>query len=171
MKKKSLTGELLPGGSIRPYQRKSDRIELYDNSALTGFSQPENQPKLSGGKIDRVIRMDLQTVYWLAALGMSRKMVAYYYGTKESKFKEACEELPDIEEAYCMGLAAGVAKAGMALNKQIEGGNMVSTIFKLKAVGGWIEEDKKKENQSEAPAVQIFIPENGRDNLEDNQEI
>jgi hypothetical protein len=72
-----------------------------------------------------------------------------------------------------MGFSQGIAKTAMALEKQIEGGNMVSTIFRLKT-GGYIEADKRKDiAEDNAPKVMVYLPSNGRDvieNEDDNDE-
>lgn len=156
MSKKSGSKEV---GFLKPRQRSNDEFFVYDKGFLSGtqFSHVKNV----GGR--RQVYLDPEAIYRMATLGLSREMIANYYGITKAKFSELIEDYPELDEAYLMGMSAGMAKAAMSLEKQIEGGNCIPTIFRLK-VGGWIEADKRKDNQEDTtPRVNIFIPDNGRD--------
>jgi hypothetical protein len=150
------------GNILRPNRDSSTRIEVWTDTQATKNYKPRSE----GG---RVIKIDPETVHNLAMIGLSPKMVAAYHGMREGKFHEACEDYPDLHDAYLIGMGKGVAKVALALDKQIEDGNMVSTIFKLKAVGGWIEADKvKDQGTTNQVAVQVYLPSNDRDDNESN---
>ena len=156
MAKKSDSKEL---AFLKPRNRSNDEFFVYDKGFLCGAQF--DSVKSVGGR--RQVYLDPEMIYRMATVGLSREMVANYYGITKGRFQELIEDYPELDEAYLMGMSAGMAKAAMSLEKQIEGGNMVSTIFRLKT-GGWIEADKRKDNQeSTAPRVQIYIPSNGRD--------
>jgi len=156
MAKKSDSKEL---AFLKPRNRSNDEYRVYDKGFLGGAQFDAIEYK--GGR--RVVYFDPELVYRLATVGLAREQVANYFGITKSKFQELIDEYPELDEAYLMGLSAGMAKAAMSLEKQIEGGQCIPTIFRLK-VGGWIEADKKKDNQeSNVPRVNIYIPSNGRD--------
>lgn len=160
MAKKSDSKEI---GFLKPRQRSNDEFFVYDKGFFEGsqFSHVKNV----GGR--RQVYLDQEVVHRMATLGLSREMIAAYYGITKNKFQELIDEYPELDEAYLMGMSAGMAKAAMSLEKQIEGGNCIPTIFRLKC-GGWLESDKIKGNQEDnAPRVNIFIPDNGRDRIID----
>lgn len=145
---------------LNPRARVDDVVKVYKNS----FFKKNSDVDYESGR--RVVHIDPEVVYRFATLGMSREMICAYWGIKMDKFREVLEEYPEVEEAYLMGMSSGLAKTAMALEKQIEGGNMVSTIFRMK-IGGFIEADKRKDAQQDnSPRVQIFLPSNGRDIIE-----
>ena len=144
---------------LKPRNRSNDEFFVYDKGFLSGTQF--DSVKRVGGR--REVYLDPEAIHRMATLGLSREMIAAYYGITKGKFQELIEDYPELDEAYLMGMSAGMAKAAMSLEKQIEGGNCIPTIFRLK-VGGWIEADKRKDNQeANAPRVQIYIPSNGRD--------
>jgi len=146
---------------LNPRARIDDIVKVYDTSF---FKKNEDVNYDTSGR--RTVHIDPEVVYRFATLGLSREMICGYWGMKMDRFKQVIEEYPEVEEAYLMGMTSGLAKTAMALEKQIEGGNMVSTIFRMK-VGGFIEADKRKDAQQDnSPKVQIFLPSNGRDIIE-----
>ena len=157
MKLNTMESAKTAGNILRPNRDSSTRIEVWTDTQATKHYKPRSE---SG----RVIKIDPETIHNLAMLGLSPKMIAAYHGMRESKFNEACEDYPDLHDSYLIGIGPGVAKAALALDKQIEDGNMVSTLFKLKSVGGWIEADKVKEqNTTNQVAVQVYLPSNDRE--------
>jgi len=157
MAKKSDSKEL---AFLKPRNRSNDEFFVYDKGFLGGAQF--DSVKSVGGR--RQVYLDPEMIYRMATVGLSREMVANYYGITKGKFQELIEDYPELDEAYLMGMSAGMAKAAMSLEKQIEGGQCIPTIFRLK-VGGWIEADKKLKlnEESNAPRVNIYIPSNGRD--------
>lgn len=143
---------------------KNKVIEVYDGAGQ-GEIYDVSQFKKSQGdnKITKKIRIDPQVVYLFAKRGLSRSMIAKYYRLKESEFDKACEDYDVLDDAFNCGVSIGVYEAACHLDDQIEGGSTAATVFKLKSVGGWIEAEKRKENASDAPRVQIFLPDNNRD--------
>lgn len=150
---------------LKPKQNRVEQIKVYNSS----FFQANKQ--IEYGKNSRTVHIDPEMVHRLATLGLSREMIANYHGLSKAKFAEALEDYPELEDAFMMGFSAGLAKTAMALEKQIDNGNMVSTIFRMK-VGGFIEADKRlKELQNEnAPKVQIYLPSNSRDDVDEGTE-
>jgi len=156
MSKKSDSKEL---AFLKPRNRSDDEFFVYDKGFLSGAQFDSITRK--GGR--RQVYLDPEVIYRLATVGLTREMIANYWGITKGKFQELIEDYPELDEAYLMGMSAGMAKAAMSLEKQIEGGQCIPTIFRLK-VGGWIEADKRKDNQeTNAPRVNIYIPSNGRD--------
>lgn len=156
MSKKSDSKEI---GFLKPRNRSDDEFFVYDKGFLSGAQFDSVTRK--GGR--RTVYLDPEVIYRLATVGLTREMIANYWGITKAKFSELIDEYPELDEAYLMGMSAGVAKAAMSLEKQIEGGQCIPTIFRLKTAG-WIEADKRKDNQeSTAPKVNIYIPSNGRD--------
>lgn len=156
MAKKSDSKELT---FLKPRNRSNDEFFVYDKGFLGGAQF--DSVKHVGGR--RQVYFDPEAIHRMATLGLSREMIANYYGVTKGKFQELIDEYPVLDEAYLMGMSAGMAKAAMSLEKQIEGGQCIPTIFRLK-VGGWQEADKVKSNQEDnAPRVNIYIPSNGRD--------
>jgi len=160
MAKKSDSKEL---AFLKPRNRSNDEFFVYDKGFLSGTQF--DAVKRVGGR--REVYLDPESIHRMATLGLSREMIAAYYGITKGKFQELIEDYPELDEAYLMGMSAGMAKAAMSLEKQIESGQCIPTIFRLKT-GGWIEADKVKGNQEDsAPRVNIFIPDNGRDRIID----
>jgi len=160
MAKKSDSKEL---AFLKPRNRSNDEFFVYDKGFLSG-TQFESVKRVGGR---REVYLDPEAIHRMATLGLSREMIAAYYGITKGKFQELIEDYPELDEAYLMGMSAGMAKAAMSLEKQIEGGQCIPTIFRLKT-GGWIEADKRKDNQeSNVPRVNIFIPDNNRDRIID----
>ena len=50
-----------------------------------------------------------ELVYRMAAMSLSRESVANYFGVTKIKFQEFTDEYPGLEEAYLMGMSAGMA--------------------------------------------------------------
>ena len=101
----------------------------------------------------------------MATLGMNQEQIAGYWGIKKNKFMELCEEYPELEEVYLMGMTAGIAGAAQALEEMVKEKQMVPVLFRLK-VGGFIEAEKligKQQDNNNQQRVQIFLPSNGRD--------
>lgn len=153
---------LTPGGKRATITRtgpREDEFRVYQRS-LSDHPQFEGI-QYKGGH--RVVHIDPEVVFRMATLGLDRKMVGGYYGITPAKFNELCADYPDLEEAYLQGMSIGILKAATSLEKQVAEGSPIPTIFRCK-VGGMIEADKRKDaSDSEAPRVQIYLPDNERD--------
>ena len=149
---------------LKPSERQPGvvKVKVYERSFL-GNKQFESVKK---ERNERVVHIDPEVIHRMATLGLSREMVAAYYGISKQKFNAICEEYPDIDECFLMGMSAGMVKAAMALERQVENDNLISTIFRLK-VGGMIEADKRKDEPDDVQQkVHIYLPDNGRDDID-----
>lgn len=146
---------------ITPRQSRHDKFKVYDKPFL-GNKQFE---AIKNTRNERTIHVDPEVVYRMATLGLDRKMVAGYYGMNAAKFNDLCEEYPIIEEVFLMGATAGVLKAAQRLEEMVDEKQLVPVIFRLKT-GGFVEADKlvgKKQDETTFAKVQLFLPDNGRD--------
>lgn len=143
---------------LTPRQTVDDEIKVYDSSFL------RSRKHVSTNKGKRTIFIDPETIYRMATLGLSREMIAGYYGMSKAKFNSACESYPEVDEAFLEGFSAGLVKTAMKLEEKVAAGDTISTIFRMK-IGGFMEADKRlKETQQEnQPRVQIYLPSNNRD--------
>ena len=146
---------------LTPRQTVDDEIKVYDSSFL------RSRKHVSTNKGKRTIFIDPETIYRMATLGLSREMIAGYYGMSKAKFNSACESYPEVDEAFLEGFSAGLVKTAMKLEEKVAAGDTISTIFRMK-IGGFMEADKRlKETQQEnQPRVQIYLPSNNRDIIE-----
>lgn len=102
----------------------------------------------------------------MACGGMSRQQVADYYGITVRRLNQIFRQRNEFLAAFNTGLAQGIKVATQELMNRIKEGNIIATIFYLKARGGWIEQQYVKEKpESDSPKVQIFLPDNGRDQV------
>lgn len=143
---------------LTPRQTVDDEIKVYDSSFM------RSRKHVSTNKGKRTIFIDPETIYRMATLGLSREMIAGYYGMSKAKFNSACESYPEVDEAFLEGFSAGLVKTAMKLEEKVAAGDTISTIFRMK-IGGFMEADKRlKETQQEnQPRVQIYLPSNNRD--------
>jgi len=109
--------------------------------------------------------MKIEHVERMAENGMSRAQIGDYFGVTGQRIGQLIKEHPELDEAFSRGLSKGIEKASNKLMELIEGGNLIATIFYLKAQAKWREAqyDKPEEDTSNAPKITIFLPENGRD--------
>lgn len=145
---------------ITPRQHRNDVFKVYDKPFL-GDKQFE---VIQNKKGIRTIHVDPELIFRLATLGLTRDMVGYYFGITRTKFNELCAEYPIIEEVYLMGLSRGIVKTAQKLEEMVDEKQMVPVIFRLKTAG-FIEADKlvgKNTDTESAPRVNIFLPDNGR---------
>lgn len=100
----------------------------------------------------------------MAEAGMTRAQIGDYYGVTGQRIGQLIREHPELDAAFSRGLSKGIEKASSKLMEMIEGGNLIATIFYLKAQAGWKEAQYVKEpiDLSNAPRVQILLPDNGR---------
>jgi hypothetical protein len=148
---------------ITPGELTKDIFKVYDKPFL-GNKQFEAMERK--GK-ERTIYIDPEVVFRMATLGLDRKQVAGYWGMKPDKFKQLCEEYPQIEEYYLMGMTAGILNAAKVLEEMVNEKQMIPVIFRLKT-GGFIEAEKrlgKEANEEQQAKVSIFLPDNGRNEV------
>lgn len=153
---------------IQPGRKTTDIFKVYDKPFLGNkqFEAIENHGR------ERTIYIDPEVVFRMATLGLDRKQVAGYWGLRPDKFKELCDEYPQIEEYYLMGMTAGILNAAKVLEEMVNEKQMVPVIFRLKT-GGFIEAEKrlgKETNEEQRTQVQVFLPDNGRDVIEGDYE-
>lgn len=102
----------------------------------------------------------------MACGGMSRQQIADYYGITVRRLNQIFKKRNDLLAAFNTGLAQGIKVATRELMNRIQEGNIIATIFYLKARGGWIEQQYiKQKPETDAAKVQIYLPDNGRDSV------
>lgn len=102
----------------------------------------------------------------MASGGMSRQQVADYYGITVRRLNQIFKQRDDLLAAFNTGLAQGIKVATRELMNRIQEGNIIATIFYLKARGGWIEQQYiKQKPDTNSTKVQIYLPDNGRDSV------
>ncbi len=108
----------------------------------------------------------------MAEAGMSRQQIGNYYGVTGQRIGQLIREHPELDEAFSRGLSKGIEKASNKLMELIENGNLIATIFYLKAQAGWKEAQYVKDipDLSNAPRVQIYIPDNSRQVFSENMD-
>lgn len=151
-----------------PRANRNDKFKVYARS-FTGNKQFDAIQNINN---ERVIRIDPEVIFRMATLGMDQAQIAGYWGLTKHKFLELCEDYPDLHEVYLMGMTAGITNAAMRLEEMVNEKQMVPTLFRLK-IGGFVEAEKligKQQDSNSAPKVTIFLPENNRDNLDDDDE-
>lgn len=108
--------------------------------------------------------LNLKHIEKMAEAGMSRAQIGDYYGVTGQRIGQLIREHPELDEAFSRGLSKGIEKASGKLMELIESGNLIATIFYLKAQAGWKEAQYVKEpvDLSNVPKVQIILPDNSR---------
>jgi len=157
-----------PDTFLTPRANRNDKFRVYAKS----FSGNKQFDAIQRTNNERVISIDPEVIFRMATLGMNQEQIAGYWGIKKNKFTELCEEYPELEEVYLMGMTAGIAGAAQALEEMVKEKQMIPVLFRLK-VGGFIEKEKligKEGNQDNVAKVQIFLPSNGRDNLDEDDD-
>lgn len=109
-----------------------------------------------------------------SSYGMSLKAIGYLIGCSKQNIHEAIRDDPELQQAWCEGVADLLFRAGKCISANIDKGNWIPSLATLKSKSipgekGWIEEqyqDKKLDADS-IPRVTIYLPDNGR-NLPDN---
>lgn len=154
---------------ITPRQHHRDVFKVYDKPFL-GDKQFES---IQNRKGIRTIHVDPEVIFRLASLGLTREMVGFYYGISRAKYNELINEYPVIEETYLMGLSRGIVRTAQKLEEMVDEKQMVPVIFRLKT-SGFIEADKmigRNTDMESAPRVNIFLPDNGRSDNTDHDEL
>ena len=148
---------------LKPNQTARDVFKVYDK----GFLGHKQFDAIKRRGRDREICIDPEVVFRLATLGLSREQIAGYWGLNKVRFSQLCEEYPFIDEVFLMGTTAGVTRAAQVLEELVNDKQMVPVIFRLKTAG-FIEADKligRQSSADEAPRVQVFLPDNGREDV------
>jgi len=157
-----------PDTFLTPRANRNDKFRVYAKS----FSGNKQFDAIQRTNNERVISIDPEVIFRMATLGLDQAAIAGYWGISKSKFIELCEEYPDLEEVRLMGMTAGIANAAQRLEEMVNEKQMVPVLFRLK-IGGFVEAEKligKQNNQENVARVQIFLPENGRDNLDEDDD-
>lgn len=153
---------------LTPRANRNDKFRVYAKS-FTGNKQFDAIQRTNN---ERTISIDPEVIFRMATLGMNQEQIAGYWGIRKNKFMELCEEYPELEEVYLMGMTAGIANAAQALEEMVRAKQMIPVLFRLK-VGGFVEREKligKEGNQDNVAKVQIYLPSNGRDNLDEEDD-
>ncbi len=148
---------------LTPRPNRNDKFKVYDK----GFIGNKQFDSIQNTGSERTIFIDPEVVFRMATLGLDRGMVAGYWGISKAKFAELCEEYPQIEEIYLMGMTAGITRAAQVLEEMVNEKQMIPVLFRLK-IGGFVEAEKrlgKESNEDNVAKVQIFLPDNNRDNV------
>jgi len=164
----SRVGKVEQDSFLTPRANRNDKFRVYAKS----FSGNKQFDAVQRTNNERVISIDPEVIFRMAPLGLDQAAIAGYWGISKSKFVELCEEYPDLEEVRLMGMTAGMANAAQRLEEMVNEKQMIPTLFRLK-IGGFVEAEKligKQNNQDNAARVQIFLPENGRDNLDEDDD-
>ena len=91
-----------------------------------------------------------------ASYGMSLKAIGYLVGCSKQNIHSAIKDDPDLQQAWCEGVAQLLLKAGKCIAHNCENNNIIAGIFTVKSKHmpdekGWIEEqyqDKKLDPDS-----------------------
>lgn len=144
------------GKKVKPKKRQNVSVEVWTDTQKTNHYSPRTDK-------GRVVKIDPETVFQLAGLGMDQAQIAAYYGLNEEIFKETCSKYSDLEDALLMGKGRLAARASMALAKKVDDGDIIATIFTLKSACGWIEADKRQNVKvNDSVNVQVYLPDNKR---------
>jgi hypothetical protein len=157
------SGSEKTGTYLTPRSTRRDRILV----SSAGLGKTEQTKHIKSKQGERTVIIEQQKVYELASLGMSREMIAASFTLDKAKFKEVCDDYPEVEEAYLMGYGYAQKKVLAALWALVESKQMIATIY-LSKVFGFIEADKligKDGSSDNAPKVHIYLPDNGRDSV------
>ena len=112
-----------------------------------------------------------------ASYGMSLKAIGYLVGCSKQNIHECIKDDPDLQQAWCEGVADLLYRAGKCISANIDKDNWIPALATLKSKSipgekGWIEEqyqDKKLDPDSN-PKVVIYLPENNRDSPNNDDE-
>lgn len=104
-----------------------------------------------------------------AAQGMTLTQIGYLVGCTKSHIHGALKD-PELNQAWCEGLASFIHESTGCLLNNIRDGNVLSAMFALKCrhlpnEKGWLEEQyqQKVVDEENQPRVSIYLPHNGRD--------
>ncbi len=151
-----LPKSVLRGQRVKPKKKSNVSIELWTDTQNT----TEYVPRKEEG---RVVKIDAENIFQLASTGMNQAQVAAFYGLKESDFKAAILDYPDIEDAFLMGKGRGTAIRLAALAKKVDDGDTIAIIYSTKVFDDCVEADKRQNIKiDDSVKVQVYLPENGR---------
>lgn len=113
-----------------------------------------------------------------AGYGMSLAAIGYLVGCSKQNIHQAIKDDPDLQQAWCEGIAQLLLKAGKCISYNCENNNIIAGIFTAKSKHipgerGWIEEqyEDKKIDPESMQRVTIFLPENNRDSPNNDKDI
>ena len=112
-----------------------------------------------------------------ASYGMSLKAIGYRVGCSKQNIHEAIKTDPELQQAWCEGVAQLLLTAGKCIAHNCENNQIIAGIYVTKSKSmpdesGWIEQqyqDKKLDADS-MPRVTIFLPDNGRSSTDNDDE-
>tara|TARA_B100000674_G_scaffold408890_1_gene356292 strand:+ start:14 stop:388 length:375 start_codon:yes stop_codon:yes gene_type:complete len=104
-----------------------------------------------GGRPTKSLSQD--EVIEIETLGavLNKTQLAEYFGMTEKTFRAVEERQPEVFTAYRKAKAKAIAKAGSALMKGINRGDMRAIQFFLKTQAGWTEKNHLQLSKVETP--------------------
>lgn len=83
--------------------------------------------------------LDPKQIETQAALGMTLKQIAAFFGISYTKLWYLRQAYPEIDTAWRRGVSKGIAVVAARLMRNIDEGNVVAQIYYLKVHAGWNE--------------------------------
>ena len=109
-----------------------------------------------------------------ASYGMSLKAIGYLVGCSAQNIHECIKTDPEIQQAWCEGVADLLYRAGKCISTHIDKDNWIPALATLKSKSipgekGWIEEQYREKtiDLESIPRVKIVLPHNFRDAIDD----
>lgn len=114
--------------------------------------------------------IDMDDLKAMAAHGMSQKEIANYYGLSRQGLVKILSKNPELQQAFSSGLHHIIVKAVRVLMKKIEAEDTFACVYFLNNRAGWCEERYRKDkvDPDSFPKVNIWLPDNGRLEIKDN---
>ncbi len=112
-----------------------------------------------------VMRFDMELVEKMAAQGMTLRQIAALFGVSAAAIEGRRETLAVLEDAVDRGKALGIRRVSECLLDQAINGNIIASIFYLKAIAGWREADKRPMDRDDegSSGIKIYLPEKEQD--------
>jgi len=134
----------------------------------TGPDEREHGTRWATG-VRGLINADI--VRQFASIGMSMPAIGYLCGCTKQNIYTTIIKDEELNQAWCEGISLLIAKAGSSLDRKLDSDDSLMTLFTLKCSHlpgekGWIEEQYVKDsvNPNTAPIVNVYLPDNNRDN-------
>tara|TARA_B100000676_G_scaffold279433_1_gene302749 strand:+ start:179 stop:553 length:375 start_codon:yes stop_codon:yes gene_type:complete len=104
-----------------------------------------------GGRPTKSLSQDEVTEIETLGAVLNKTQLAEYFGMTEKTFRAVEERQPEVFTAYRKAKAKAIAKAGSALMKGINRGDMRAIQFFLKTQAGWTEKNHLQLSKVETP--------------------
>jgi len=106
---------------------------------------------VKGGRPTKSLSQDEVTEIETLGAVLNKTQLAEYFGMTEKTFRAVEERQPEVFTAYRKAKAKAIAKAGSALMKGINRGDMRAIQFFLKTQAGWTEKNHLQLSKAETP--------------------